>query len=45
MLQFFDKTTLGYTGILGIQADTVSIIQLVSLNTQIINTFEEFDWD
>lgn len=24
-LQFFDKTTLGYTAILGIQEDTVSI--------------------
>ena len=24
MLQYFDKTTLGYTAILGIQKDTVS---------------------
>lgn len=24
-LQFFDKTTLGYTAILGIQKDTVSL--------------------
>jgi hypothetical protein len=26
MLQFFDKTTLGYTAILGIQQDTVTTL-------------------
>ena len=30
MLQFFDKTTLGYTGILGIQADTVSLLSYLA---------------
>lgn len=42
MLQFFDKTTLGYTAILGIQADTVSLLRLVRVNAQKINTFEAF---